>query len=97
MPRLIRSSYSLVYFHDSVISPSLVLPNTVCLLSSLLKYTPFHDDIICDRPCYDGTLAGVAISCEWMIFNLTYSEPSIQPKLSRPRSEEDFTDVAKNL
>jgi hypothetical protein len=36
-----------------------------------------HDDIICDRPHYDGTLAGVAISCEWMTFNLTYSEPPI--------------------
>jgi hypothetical protein len=96
MSHLMHSSYTLVHLYGSVISPSLLLADTVCLLSSLLIYSPFHDDIICDRPCYDGTLAGVAISCEWMIFNLTYSEPSVQPKLSRPRSEETLTDAAKN-
>jgi hypothetical protein len=54
----------------------------------LLSPLPFHDDIICDRPLYDGTLAGVAISCEWMTFNLTYSEPLIQTDPLRGANEE---------
>ena len=50
----------------------------------------FDDDIICDRPLYDGTLAGVAISIERMTFILTYPEISPSLELFLARIGRDF-------
>lgn len=51
--------------------------------TALLSFTelfdnPSNDDIICDRPRYDGLLAGSTISSVWMIFILTYPENGLQ-------------------
>ncbi len=57
----------------------MVMPMLIVSLHNGAHFTfPLHDDIICDRPRFVGTLAGVAIAFARMRFILTYTETFLQ-------------------